>query len=199
MNENTQSTQPENIQATSTDETTTVENPAEENIFADTVETDATQQTAGAVEILTKERDEWKEKSYRLAAEMENLKRRTTKDVEDARKYGVTKFARELLAVQDNLERATMALQGSEVEKETLAPMLEGMKMVSDQLAKAFDSVEIKKVETVGQALNPELHQAVMQIPSEEEEGTIVQEMQAGYTIADRLLRPAMVGVATKG
>lgn len=157
------------------------------------------EQTAGAVEILAKERDEWKEKSYRLAAEMENLKRRTSKDVEDARKYGVTKFARELLAVQDNLERATMALEGADVAKETLEPMLEGMKMVSDQLTKAFDSVEIKKVETVGQPLNPELHQAVMQMPSEEEDGTIVQEMQAGYTIADRLLRPAMVGVATKG
>ena len=150
-------------------------------------------------EKLTAERDEWKDKSYRLAAEMENLKKRTDRDIADARAYGMTKFARELLAVQDNLERATMALEGADMPKETSDAMLEGMKMVSDQLGKAFDSVQIEKIKTIGEALNPELHQAVMQIPSEEEEGTIVQEMQAGYTIADRLLRPAMVGVATKG
>ena len=190
--ENNQTEQPQAEQMETAEEVQ-VEAQAEEN--AD----DVVGNVQGAVALLTKERDEWKEKSYRLAAEMENLKRRTGKDVDDARKYGVTKFARELLAVQDNLERATMALQGADVAKETLEPMLEGMKMVSDQLSKAFDAVEIKKVETVGQALNPELHQAVMQVPSEEEEGTIVQEMQAGYTIADRLLRPAMVGVATKG
>ena len=177
-------------------EAETVESSAE-GVVEDFPEMD---KTAGAVEVLSKERDEWKEKAYRLAAEMENLKRRTSKDVDDARKYGVTKFARELLTVQDNLERATLALQGAEVAKDVLDPMLEGMKMVSDQLTKAFDAVDIKKVETVGQPLNPDIHQAVIQVPSDEyEDGVIVQEMQAGYTISGRLLRPAMVGVATKG
>lgn len=177
-------------------EAETVESSAE-GVVEDFPEMD---KTAGAVEVLSKERDEWKEKAYRLAAEMENLKRRTSKDVDDARKYGVTKFARELLTVQDNLERATLALQGAEVAKDVLDPMLEGMKMVSDQLTKAFDAVDIKKVETVGQPLNPDVHQAVIQVPSDEyEDGVIVQEMQAGYTISGRLLRPAMVGVATKG
>ncbi|MFT7144053.1 MAG: molecular chaperone GrpE [Alphaproteobacteria bacterium] len=146
---------------------------------------------------LTAERDEWKDKSYRLAAEMENLKKRSDKEILDARKYGVTSFARELLDVQDNLERALTVLEGADVEVEKLAPMIEGVEMVKGQLVKAFDRVNIKRIECEGEKLNPELHQAVMQVPSEEAAGTVVQEIQPGYTISDRLLRPAMVGVAT--
>lgn len=147
-------------------------------------------------EKLTAERDEWKDKSYRLAAEMENLKKRSDKEISDARKYGMTSFARELLDVQDNLERALSVLESANVEEETLKPLVEGVSMVQGQLVKAFDRVNIKRVECKGEKLNPELHQAVMQVPSEEIAGTVVQEIQPGYTIADRLLRPAMVGVA---
>jgi len=164
---------------------TVVDNSAEEN------STELTE-----VEKLTAERDEWKDKSYRLAAEMENVKKRTEKDITDAKKYGVTSFARELLDVQDNLERALAVLEETDVAEDKKKPMVEGVTMVKSQLVKAFDRVQIKKIEATGQKLNPELHQAVMQIPSEEEAGTVVQEIQAGYMIADRLLRPAMVGVA---
>lgn len=150
------------------------------------------------LEAMTAERDEWKDKSYRLAAEMENIKRRTEREVSDARKYGVSKFAGELLNVQDNLERALLVLENSDIDQTAKEAMIEGMKMTSDQMVKAFTSINIQRIQSVGEKLNPELHQAVMQIPSEEEEGTIVQEMQAGYTIADRCLRPAMVGVAVK-
>ena len=148
------------------------------------------------MEKLTAERDEWKDKSYRLAAEMENVKKRTEKDITDAKKYGVTSFARELLDVQDNLERALAVLEETDVAEDKKKRMVEGGTMVKSHLVKAFDRVQIKKIEATGQKLNPELHQAVMQIPSEEEAGTVVQEIQAGYMIADRLLRPAMVGVA---
>ncbi len=164
---------------------TVVDNSAEEN------STELTE-----VEKLAAERDEWKDKSYRLAAEMENVKKRTEKDIADAKKYGVTSFARELLDVQDNLERALAVLEETDVAEDKKKPMVEGVTMVKSQLVKAFDRVQIKKIEATGQKLNPELHQAVMQIPSEEEAGTVVQEIQAGYMIADRLLRPAMVGVA---
>ena len=149
---------------------------------------------------LEKERDEWKEKAYRLAADMENLKKRSAKDLQDGRKYAVTSFARELLSVQDNMERAIKTVEdtaGSEAE--ALKPVLEGLQMVSGQLLRAFESAKIAKIEAVGQKLNPELHQAVVEIPTNDAEvGTVVQEIQAGYTIADRLLRPAMVGTAKK-
>ena len=176
------------------------ENVVEENVVnMDTVVDNSTEENSTElteVEKLTAERDEWKDKSYRLAAEMENVKKRTEKDITDAKKYGVTSFARELLDVQDNLERALAVLEETDVAEDKKKPMVEGVTMVKSQLVKAFDRVQIKKIEATGQKLNPELHQAVMQIPSEEEAGTVVQEIQAGYMIADRLLRPAMVGVA---
>jgi len=165
----------------------------------DTDETINTEQAVSALDMLTKDRDEWKDKSYRLAAEMENIKRRTERDVSDARKYGVSKFAGELLAVQDNLERALLVLENSDMEEKTKEAMVEGMKMTSDQMVKAFNSINVKRITCVGEKLNPELHQAVMQVPTtDHEEDTVVQEVQAGYTIADRCLRPAMVAVATK-
>lgn len=171
--------------------------PENENVvnMEEVENTEATAEVS-ELELAQKERDEWKDKSYRLAAEMENLKKRTEKEISDARKYGVTSFARELLDVQDNLERALNLLEKSEAEE--VKPMIEGVTMVKAQLVKAFDRVSIKRIECVGEKLNPELHQAVMQVPSEEAEGTVVQEIQPGYMIADRLLRPAMVGVATK-
>ena len=132
---------------------TVVDNSAEEN------STELTE-----VEKLTAERDEWKDKSYRLAAEMENVKKRTEKDITDAKKYGVTSFARELLDVQDNLERALAVLEETDVAEDKKKPMVEGVTMVKSQLVKAFDRVQIKKIEATGQKLNPELHQAVMQI-----------------------------------
>ena len=141
-----------------------------------------------------KERDEWKDKAYRLAAEMENLKRRTQRDVEEAGKYAITKFARELLGVQDNMERALDVIGKANLD----TSVIEGVKMVTDQMSKAFASAQIERIECVGQKLNPELHQAMMEIPSDQEPGTVVQEIQAGYTIAGRLLRPALVGVAKK-
>ncbi|MEC8467538.1 MAG: nucleotide exchange factor GrpE [Pseudomonadota bacterium] len=176
------------------------ENVVEENVVnMDTVVDNSAEENSTELtemEKLTAERDEWKDKSYRLAAEMENVKKRTEKDITDAKKYGVTSFARELLDVQDNLERALAVLEETDVAEDKKKPMVEGVTMVKSQLVKAFDRVQIKKIEATGQKLNPELHQAVMQIPSEEEAGTVVQEIQAGYMIADRLLRPAMVGVA---
>lgn len=179
----------------------TSENNVEENVIE--METVVDNNTEDNIEelsdsdALSLERDEWKDKSYRLAAEMENIKKRTEKDIIDARKYGVTTFARELLEVQDNLERALTVLEETEVEETKKKSIVEGVSMVKTQLAKAFDRVQVKRINCVGEKLNPEFHQAVMQIPSEEKAGVVVQEIQAGYTIADRLLRPAMVGVAT--
>jgi len=145
------------------------------------------------------ERDEWKDKSYRLAAEMENVKKRTAKDVQEARKYAVATFARDLLAVQDNMERALETVKNIDMQEEAQKTIVEGLEMVSNQLCKAFDGAKIQRIETKGEKLNPDLHQAVVEIPTAEAEvGVIVQEIQAGYMIDDRLLRPAMVGTAKK-
>tara|TARA_R110000868_G_scaffold218576_1_gene468924 strand:- start:74351 stop:74917 length:567 start_codon:yes stop_codon:yes gene_type:complete len=179
----------------------TVENEVTEEVVQaedNVVDMQETKEEVSEFDKVTAERDEWKDKSYRLAAEMENLKKRGAKEISDARKYGVSNFARELLDVQDNLERAISVLEGADVEEDKLKPLVEGVSMVKGQLEKAFDRMSIKKVECMGEKLNPELHQAVMQVPSEEAAGTVVQEIQPGYTISDRLLRPAMVGVATK-
>lgn len=178
------------------------ENKVEENVVdletvVDNSPEESPAEESSEVDKLAAERDEWKDKSYRLAAEMDNLKKRTEKDILDAKKYGVTSFARELLEVQDNLERALSVLEETEVEADKKKALVEGVSMVKVQLVKAFERVQVKRIDTVGEKLNPEFHQAVMQVPSEEEAGTVVQEIQPGYTIADRLLRPAMVGVAT--
>lgn len=144
---------------------------------------------------LEAERDEWKDKSYRLAAEMENMKKRTFKEVSEARKYSASNFARELLAVQDNMERALAVMEEQSVDK----TVLDGVNMVKDQLEKAFASAKVAKFTSVGEKLDPSKHQAVVEIPTNDfEPGIVAQEVQCGYMIDDRLLRPAMVGVAKK-
>lgn len=140
----------------------------------------------------------WKDKSLRIMADLENMKRRQAKELADARKYGVMNFAKEMLSVHDNLTRAMEEISKLEVSEDHKA-VTEGIEMTLTGLNSAFEKVEITRIEAVGAKLNPELHQAMFEVPTAEaEEGTIVQEMQAGYTISGRLLRPAMVGVAKK-
>lgn len=143
----------------------------------------------------------WKDKYLRLMADMENLRKRTTREVEDARKYAVASFARELLNVQDNMERALSTMKAEAADPATtLKAVIEGVSMVAQQLTSAFDKAQIKKMESpVGQKVDPERHQAMFEVPTDDHDhGTIVQEMQAGYMIGDRLLRPALVGTAKR-
>ncbi len=138
----------------------------------------------------------WKDKAMRVMADLENMKRRQAKELADARKYGVVSFAKEMLSVHDNLSRAMEELTKLDVSEEHKA-VTEGIEMTLSGLNSAFEKVEIKRIEAMGEKLNPELHQAMFEVPTDEaDEGTIVQEMQAGYTLSGRLLRPSMVGVA---
>ena len=132
-------------------------------------------------------------------AETQNVRRRMEKDIQDARNYAATGFARDILSVADNLGRALDAIPAEQREDEKLKGFIAGIEATRRELDKVFTQNGITRVAAMGMPLDPNEHQAMMEIPTDEvEPGTIVQEMQAGYKIKDRLLRPAMVGVAKK-
>ncbi len=131
-------------------------------------------------------------------AETQNVRRRMEKELADARAYAATGFARDVLSVADNLGRALASIPAELREEEKLKGLITGLEATGRELESVFSRNGIEKIESLGQALDPNLHQAMLEVPSDAEPGTIVQEMQAGYRIKDRLLRPALVGVARK-
>ena len=153
------------------------------------------------VEIITL-RDEVaasKDRLLRLAAEMENLRKRTEREKAEATLYAATNFARDLLSVADNLGRALQALpqeerdRAGEVEKNLIA----GVEVTERELLNVFQRHGIRKIETVGAKFDPNFHQAIFEVPtSEKPPGIVMQELQSGYQVGERCLRPAMVGVS---
>lgn len=132
-------------------------------------------------------------------AEAQNLLRRAQKEAEDARAYAATGFARDILSVADNLARALSAIPEELREDERLKGLVTGLEATGRELDSVFARHGISKVSALGEALDPNRHQAMMEVPSDDAApGTIVQEIQTGYMIKDRLLRPALVGVAKK-
>ena len=132
-------------------------------------------------------------------AETQNVRRRLVKDVQDARNYAATGFARDILSVADNLARALDHVPEELREHEKAKNFIAGIEATQRELEKVFNSNGIIRIAAKGMPLDPNQHQAMMEVPTDDAEpGTIVQEMQAGYMIKDRLLRPAMVGVAKK-
>src|SRR4051812_40539286 len=151
---------------------------------------------------LAKEAADLKDRLLRTLAEMENLRRRTEREVADARTYGVTNFARDILAVADNMERALKALDDEIRDKAEagVKALLDGVELTERELIKAMEKHGVKKLEPQGQKFDPNLHQAMLEIPDESvPAGTVVQIMQPGYTIGERVLRPALVGVSKGG
>ncbi|CAN5286577.1 hypothetical protein BH09PSE3_BH09PSE3_21800 [soil metagenome] len=132
-------------------------------------------------------------------AETQNVRRRLEKDAQDARAYAATGFARDMLSVADNLSRALDAIPAELRDDEKFKGLVVGLDATGRELAAVFQRNGITKIVSVGEKLDPNRHQAMLEMPSDLEPGTIVQEMQAGYMIKDRLLRPAMVGVAKAG
>lgn len=133
-------------------------------------------------------------------AEGQNLLRRAQKETEDARTYAATGFARDILSVADNLARALAAIPEELREDEKLKGLVTGLEATGRELDSVFARHGISKIVALGEALDPNRHQAMMEVPSADAApGTIVQEIQAGYMIKDRLLRPALVGVAKAG
>jgi molecular chaperone GrpE len=154
------------------------------------------------VEALNAENSQLKDRVLRTLAEMENLRRRTEREVADAKTYGVTSFARDMLSVVDNLARA---LEHLPAEARTnadplLQSMIEGVELTARDLEAALGRHGVKKLEPKGQKFDPNFHQAIFEAPDQTvPAGTVSQVVQSGWTIGDRVLRPAMVGISKGG
>ena len=144
---------------------------------------------------------ELEDKLARTLAEMENQRRRFEKEKEDAFEYGGSSFAKEALSLIDNLERSKVVLESDDTLKNTeaLKKTLEHFDIISKDLISIFSKNNIKPIESLNKKLDPNFHQAMMEIEdATKETGTIIQEIQKGFIIKDRLLRPSLVGVAKK-
>jgi molecular chaperone GrpE len=145
---------------------------------------------------LERELAEARQATLYARAEAENVRRRAEKEAADARTYAVTSFARDILSVADNLQRGLAAIPADAREEPRFKGLLTGLEATGRELDAVMSRHGITRITSLGETLDPNRHQAMLEVPSEEPAGTIVQEMQAGYMIKDRLLRPAMVGVA---
>ena len=141
------------------------------------------------------------DKLLRSLAEIENQRRRFEKEIKDAFEFGSFNFAKESLAILDNLDRAKVAIKNDNVLKDNkdLNKFLENITIIENDLVSIFEKNNIKKISTKNKKFDPNLHQAMTEIEDDKaESGIILQEIQAGYMLGDRLLRPALVGVAKK-
>src|SRR5438477_7111074 len=156
----------------------------------------------GSVEALTKEAAEARDKMLRTLAEMENLRKRTSREVADARIYGITGFARDILDIADNLQRALDAVPAE--MKATADPALkafiEGVELTERSLLNTLEKNGVKKFDPSGEKFNPNFQQAMYEVPDASvPSGTVVQVVQAGFMIGERVLRPALVAVSKGG
>tara|TARA_R100000005_G_scaffold96432_1_gene83285 strand:- start:20 stop:646 length:627 start_codon:yes stop_codon:yes gene_type:complete len=141
-----------------------------------------------------------KDKLLRAMAEVENMRRRAEREKQDAHNYAVTKFARDVLSVADNLRRAIDSVPEAARESGDVKNILTGVELTESELLNTMEKHQIRKIDPKGEKFDPNMHQAMFEIEDPSvEPGTVLQVVQAGYSIADRLLRPAMVGVAKGG
>ena len=150
---------------------------------------------------LEKKVKETEDKLLRSLAEIENQRRRFEKEIKDAFEFGSFNFAKESLAILDNLERAKNAIKNDEILKSNkdLEKFLDYISITEKDLVSIFERNRIKKIKAKGEKFDPNLHQAMAEIEDEKsEEGIVVQEIQSGYMLGERLLRPALVGIAKK-
>ncbi len=142
---------------------------------------------------------EYKDKLLRVLAEMENLRRRTEREIADTRVYGISAFARDIVAVADNMARALGALDADLREKADggTKALLDGVELTERELLKVLEKHGVKKFEPLGEKFDPNLHQAMFELPDPTRPaGTVAQVVQPGYKIGERMLRPALVAVA---
>jgi molecular chaperone GrpE len=177
--------------------------PAGANPDDVTIEAEESQPGApDELELARKEAADFRDRYLRLAAEMDNLRRRTEREVKDAKSYSVAGFARDMLAVSDNLRRALDAIPadvraGADAGLSTL---IEGVELTERSMLSAMERHGVRKLEPEGQKFDPNFHQAMFEVPNPDvPHNTVVQVVQAGFTIGERVLRPAMVGVAKGG
>ena len=154
------------------------------------------------IEALNVENASLKDKALRTMADMENLRRRTEKEVADARAYAVTAFARDMLSVADNARRGIESIPADALATADgpFKALVEGVELIERDLLKTLERHGIKKLEPHGQNFDPTLHQAMFEVDDASvPSGTVTQVVQAGFVIGDRVLRPALVGVAKGG
>lgn len=155
------------------------------------------------IQTLERENADLKDRLLRALAEMENLRRRTERELQDQRAYSITKFATDIVGTADNLRRALDAVPKAEGESEdnaAIKALVDGVELTERELLKAFERHGVRKREPVGERFDPHKDQAVFEIPDESvASGTVLQVMQAGYMIGERVLRPSMVGVSKGG
>jgi molecular chaperone GrpE len=155
-----------------------------------------------SAEALAREAAEARDKMLRTLAEMENLRKRTAKEVADARTYGVTGFARDVLDIADNLQRALDAVpaEARAAADPGLKSLIEGVELTERSLHNTLEKYGVKRLDPSGSKFDPNFHQAMYEVPDASvPAGTVVQVVQAGYTIGDRVLRPALVAVSKGG
>jgi molecular chaperone GrpE len=156
----------------------------------------------GSVELLQKEVAEARDKTLRTLAEMENLRTRTKREVADAKTYGITGFARDVLEIADNLQRTLDAVSAEAKASADpgLKALIEGVELTERSLLNALEKHGVKKFDPSGEKFDPNFQQAMYEVPDPSvPAGTVVQVVQAGYMIGERVLRPALVGVAKGG
>ena len=151
------------------------------------------------IEKLNEEITSLKDQRLRAIAELENFRKRAEKDQSDALKYGISNFAKEIINIRDNIERAQSSISDEAKNNEAIKSVIEGIDLIAQSVVTTFEKIGIKKIESLNEKFDHNLHQAMMEIEKDDlEPGTIVQELIPGYTLHDRLLRPAMVGVSKK-
>jgi molecular chaperone GrpE len=156
----------------------------------------------GSTEALAKEAAEARDKMLRTLAEMENLRKRTAREVSDARTYGISGFARDVIDIADNLQRALDAVpvEARAAADPGLKALIEGVELTERSLHNALEKNGVRRFDPAGEKFDPNVHQAMYEIPDPSvPAGTIAQVIQSGYMIGERVLRPALVGVAKGG
>ena len=161
-----------------------------------------TAETPDSMAQLEAEKTDLKEKLLRTLADMENLRRRTEREIADARTYAISNFARDMLNVADNFQRAidSVPAEAREAGDPALKALVEGIELTEREMLKTLERYGVKPLDPQGQKFDPNLHQAMFEVPSPDvPSGTVVQVVQTGYVIGERVLRPALVGVAKGG
>ena len=162
-------------------------------------ETENVETSEDIIDKLNEEISSLKDQRLRAIAELENFRKRAEKDQSDALKYGISNFAKEIINIRDNIERAQSSISDEAKNNEAIKSVIEGIDLIAQSVVSTFEKIGIKKIESLNEKFDHNLHQAMMEIENEElEPGTIVQELIPGYILHDRLLRPAMVGVSKK-